>query len=72
MEIPGAAPLPGTTFGRDLGRNATQIRQSGGFILARSQDPGPNSAPILQPCAFRGHVPTWAQFRPDKPSRRLL
>jgi len=53
MEIPGAAPLPGTTFGRDLGRNATQIRQSGGFILARSRDPGPNSGPILQPCAVR-------------------
>jgi len=29
MDTPGAAPRPRTTFGRDLGRNATQIWQLG-------------------------------------------
>ncbi len=40
---PGVAP-PGTTFGRDLGHNAAQIRQRGGFILARKRDTGLNAA----------------------------
>jgi hypothetical protein len=34
-----------TIFGRDLDRNATQIRQRGGFILAWNRNPA-----RIQPC----------------------
>src|SRR3954462_649247 len=38
MKTPGVAPPPGTTFGREVGHNAAQIRRSDGFILARKRD----------------------------------
>ena len=41
MENPGVAPPPSTTFGREVGHNAAQIRQGDGFILARKRDRGP-------------------------------
>jgi len=36
---------PHMTFGRDLGHNAAQIRQRGGFILAWKRDPGVRASP---------------------------
>lgn len=38
-------PCPGKSFGRDLGRNATQIRQRGGFILAADKMQIPSPSP---------------------------
>src|SRR5215204_5696486 len=44
MEIPRCC-APCTTFGRDLGYIAAQIRQRGGFILARKRDLGVSAGP---------------------------
>jgi hypothetical protein len=40
MKTPVLRPR-GTTFGREVGHNTAQIRQGGGFILARKRDLGP-------------------------------
>ena len=42
-EDPRCCAPAGTTFCRDLGHNAAQIRQRGGFIRARKRDPGPSA-----------------------------
>jgi len=37
MKTPGVAPAPSPSLGRDMGQNATRIRQRRGFILARNK-----------------------------------
>ena len=43
---------PHMTFGRDLGDNAAQIRQRGGFILAWKRDPGVRGSPAAERKTF--------------------